>query len=136
MEAGYSLVADFDIAVTQTPAVQVSVTQEPTLRVSAEDDPEVAVAVTTVEPPDIEVSVSPPLRVEVLPVGGGDDLSYIHTQNIAASTWSITHNLGKFPSVTLVDGTGSEMEATVVHGSTNSLTVTFSQAESGQAYLN
>ncbi len=60
---------------------------------------------------------------------------YEHTQNSASSTWTISHNLGRVPSVTLVDGTGSEMESTVTHIDENTAVVTFSQPESGKAYL-
>ena len=57
-------------------------------------------------------------------------------QNLAATTWDITHNLAKFPSITVID-TGN----TVVFGeydyvSNNRVLLTFSAAFAGKAYLN
>jgi len=57
-------------------------------------------------------------------------------QGVPATTWDITHNLGKFPSITVID-TGN----TVVFGeydyvSNNRVTLTFSAAFAGKAYLN
>ena len=57
-------------------------------------------------------------------------------QAAAATTWDITHNLGKFPSITVID-TGN----TVVTGEYNYVSnirviLTFSAAFAGKAYLN
>ena len=57
-------------------------------------------------------------------------------QGAASTTWDITHNLGKFPSITVID-TGN----TVVTGEYNYVSnirviLTFSAAFAGKAYLN
>jgi len=65
-------------------------------------------------------------------VSGGN---YKFTQNSPASTWTITHNLGYFPNVSVVDSGGSQVEGSVVWTSNNALTVSFSAAFSGVAYL-
>ena len=62
--------------------------------------------------------------------------TFIFTQGVAATTWDITHNLGKFPSITVID-TGN----TVVTGEYNYVSnirviLTFSAAFAGKAYLN
>ena len=62
--------------------------------------------------------------------------AYIHDQSIPASTWSITHNLNKYPSVTIVDPANSEIIGEVVYVNTNTLTLTFSASFSGKAFLN
>lgn len=70
------------------------------------------------------------------PAGSGGDLSYTHVQATASATWLVTHNLGKIPSVTVIDSAGSEVEGDVAYTSANSLTLNFSAAFSGTAYLN
>jgi hypothetical protein len=39
--------------------------------------------------------------------GGGSDAYYRHVQSVAAAVWTVVHNLGKFPSVSVVDSTGT-----------------------------
>ena len=62
--------------------------------------------------------------------------AYVHTQAVPAASWSITHNLGKYPSVSIVDSANSEVIGEVVYNTNNQLTVSFSAAFSGKAYLN
>jgi hypothetical protein len=62
-------------------------------------------------------------------------VSYTHNQAAASATWTITHNLGYFPNVTVVDSTGTVCEGDLVYTSNNVLTLTFSQAISGTAYV-
>ena len=64
------------------------------------------------------------------------DKHYVHTQATAAATWEITHNLNKYPSVTVIDSAGSEVEGDIDYTSANVVTLTFSGAFSGKAYLN
>ena len=69
------------------------------------------------------------------------DITYTHNQSSTSDTWTITHNLNRFPSVTVVDSTNTIVIGTVVYNSVNQLTITFFQAGSalafsGKAYLN
>lgn len=57
-------------------------------------------------------------------------------QLAAADTWSIPHNLNKYPSVTVVDSAGTTVFGDVHYESLNKLTVCFSVAFAGEAYLN
>lgn len=66
----------------------------------------------------------------------GGDLSYIHSQLTPASTWIITHNLGKHPSVSVVDSSGNWVIGDVSYPSANTVTITFGAAFGGIAYLN
>lgn len=68
-------------------------------------------------------------------VGPDSPFAYVHTQGIAASTWVITHNLGFYPNVTVIDSSGSEVEGDIVYTSSNVVTITFSAAFGGVAYL-
>lgn len=62
--------------------------------------------------------------------------AYFHDQGIPDSTWTITHNLNKYPSCVVVDSGGTTVMGQITFITTNSLTVTFSGAFSGSAYLN
>lgn len=62
--------------------------------------------------------------------------SHIHTQTIAAVQWTVTHNLGKYPSVSIVDSADEEVIGEVEYIDTNSLTIKFTAAFSGKAFIN
>lgn len=62
--------------------------------------------------------------------------TYTFTQSVAAQVWTITHNLNAYPSVVYVDINGNEGYADVQYLNANTLTLTFSGATSGKAYLN
>ena len=59
-----------------------------------------------------------------------------HAQGVASSTWTVTHNLNKFPSVTIVDSNEEQIFGVVDYQSANTIVLTFSAAISGKAYLN
>lgn len=65
-----------------------------------------------------------------------DDVFYTHTQVSASNSWVIIHNLGKKPSVTIVDSGDNVVIGDVIYNSVDQLTVNFSAAFSGKAYLN
>jgi hypothetical protein len=75
-----------------------------------------------------------------LPSGGGgtgvDDKHYIHNQSTASATWSVTHNLSKKPSVSVVDTSGNVIEGSIKYTNLNSLIIKFNASFSGEAYLN
>ena len=62
--------------------------------------------------------------------------TYTHNQAVPSASWVINHNLGRKPSVTVIDSAGDECAGLVDYTSSNSLTLTFSAAFSGYAYLN
>lgn len=62
--------------------------------------------------------------------------TYLHDQGLAASTWTITHSLGKYPSCAVTDSGGTTIIGQISYTTTNSLTITFIGAFSGKAYLN
>jgi hypothetical protein len=67
---------------------------------------------------------------------GAGDIHYEYDQSIAAATWNINHSLGKFPSVSIVDTSGDLVRGQINYIDNNSLTITFSAAFAGKAYLN
>jgi hypothetical protein len=62
--------------------------------------------------------------------------TYVFSQTTPATTWTINHNLNKFPNVDLVDVNGQLVEAEVDYVSANEVTVGFAIATAGTAYLN
>ena len=67
----------------------------------------------------------------VLPITG----NYTHNQSTASSTWTITHNLGYRPAVSVVDSGGNHVVGDVNYVSVNALTISFSAPFGGSAYL-
>ena len=65
-----------------------------------------------------------------------DDKNYVHPQGVPAAVWVITHNLGKRPSVTVVDSARTQVFGCVNYVNDNVCTVTFSAPFSGEAYCN
>lgn len=66
----------------------------------------------------------------------GTSTTYTHTQSSASTSWVITHNLNKKPSVTIVDSGGNVQIGEIRYDSNNQVTVTFAAAFGGYAYLN
>jgi hypothetical protein len=69
-------------------------------------------------------------------LNGVGDANYRHEQAVAAAVWDITHNLAKYPSVTVLDSAGTECEGALEYLSVNALRLTFAAAFGGVAYLN
>lgn len=64
------------------------------------------------------------------------DKDFVYIKSTPNKIWEITHNLDKYPSVTIVDSAGSVVMGDITYTSKSTLTVTFSAAFSGKAYLN
>lgn len=62
-------------------------------------------------------------------------VSYKHMQIAPATIWTIAHNLHFLPNVTVFDSGGTQIEGNVTHNNTNSLSIQFSAAISGNAVL-
>ena len=76
----------------------------------------------------------------IISIGGGSDkhsaFSDYYEVAQATNPWVVTHNLSKFPSVTVVNRNNVEVKAKVTHNSNNQVTITFSGATAGKAYFN
>jgi len=70
------------------------------------------------------------------------DATYAHNQINASTTWTINHNLNKFPSVSIKFSSSNQVYenvgafAGVQYIDQNNLTINLAAAESGYAYLN
>lgn len=61
---------------------------------------------------------------------------FVFNQGVPSDTWVITHNLGRFPSVTVVDSAGQTWSIKPIYDSQDQITIRFAFAFSGRAYLN
>lgn len=90
-------------------------------------------SVTTGNTPAVSITgASPNQTIDfVIPIGG----TFTHNQMISATTWTITHNLGFYPNVTVSDSAGTIIEGQVEYPDVNTVVLTFSSAFAGKAYL-
>lgn len=68
--------------------------------------------------------------------GSGTGVSLVFQFSTPATTWTITHNLGLYPSVTTVDSSGEVILGDVTYVDNDTITVDFGEAISGEAYIN
>ncbi len=62
-------------------------------------------------------------------------VAYSHQQWVASQVWTINHNLGIRPTVSILDAGGNEIEAEVAHLSANQLQIRFVLPVAGLARL-
>ena len=68
--------------------------------------------------------------------GKDTDKNYVFVQGVPATTWTIQHNLEKFPSITVIDSGNTVVIGQYTYINNNNVTLTFSAAFAGKAYLN
>jgi hypothetical protein len=69
-----------------------------------------------------------------LPTQGVPTFEY--EQIVPSTSWEITHNLSKFPSITVIDSGDTVVAGEYVYNSNNKVTLNFSAGFAGKAYLN
>lgn len=62
--------------------------------------------------------------------------TFVFTQGSPSNTWNINHTLNKYPSVSIVDSANNEVDGDVNYVDASNITLTFSSAFSGKAFLN
>jgi hypothetical protein len=62
--------------------------------------------------------------------------TFVFNQNTVATTWNIQHNLGKFPSVSVINNNNVIINGEVTYIDNNNVQLNFSAGFSGKAYLN
>ena len=65
-----------------------------------------------------------------------NDKNFVYVQATSSDIWEITHNLNKYPAVTVVDSGGSVVIGEIVYIDKNNVRITFTSAFSGKAYFN
>jgi hypothetical protein len=64
------------------------------------------------------------------------DKNFVWTQSVLESTWQVTHNLNKYCSVEVVNDTNDIIYPNIEYTSPNTVTITFSTPQKGQAFFN
>lgn len=98
--------------------------------VSAGDVPGTA-GVVAVDP---ETGTAYRIATNSLGGGGGGAVNYLHSQASSSATWTVNHNLGFRPVVSVRSPGGVEVEAEVTHTSVNQCVVTFAAPYTGSVF--
>jgi phosphosulfolactate phosphohydrolase-like enzyme len=69
-------------------------------------------------------------------VGGGIGATFVYTQSSPANNWIVNHDLDKYPSITILDTEGFQVEADVEYTSLNQVVLTFNPAFAGKVIAN
>jgi uncharacterized alpha-E superfamily protein len=64
------------------------------------------------------------------------NLNYTYIQQIPSSYWTVIHNLGKIPSITIIDTAGTQVWADIINVTPNSFDVVLQYPMSGMAVCN
>ena len=64
------------------------------------------------------------------------DKTFVFTQAAPATVWNILHNLGKFPSVSVINNNDIVINGEVTYIDNNNVQLNFSAGFTGKAYLN
>ncbi len=70
------------------------------------------------------------------PPGGGAGATYTHIQTLPSSVWTVAHNLGRYPSITVVDNLGAALIADVRYLDDAIAQISHSVPLIGRAYCN
>lgn len=62
--------------------------------------------------------------------------TFTFNQAVSTATWTINHNLGMFPSVSVIDSVGNFVTGNINYIDDRNLEITFKSAFKGKAYLN
>jgi len=103
---------------------------EQTTRVTITED---ATTVRVVESEQVTVRE---IGIQGPPGPPGTDLTYVHNQLVASDTWTIHHQLGKYPSIMVVDSGGDVVAGDITYNDINAAIVRFSVPFGGQAFCN
>lgn len=76
-----------------------------------------------------------PVNQVITPEPGAGS-TYTWTQSISLAVWTVPHNLGRFPSVTVVDNLNNKIEPDIQYLDNNNIQITHGVALVGKAYLN
>lgn len=85
----------------------------------------------------LNITIDNTVKLTTVGGAGGGNVSFIFVQNTTASVWTISHGMGRYPSVITVDSGGNEFKGQIKYIDANNLTVTWlGVGFSGTAYLN
>lgn len=90
----------------------------------------------------IPISTQAPLSVAQIltgppgPAGPAGDSTYaIYEFSAPSSVWTINHTLGRFPDVTVLDSTGTEVLTDIDRPTISQVVITFASPTTGRVFL-
>ena len=123
-------------------AVSVNTVQDVGVINLEDNAPDLSIQISNVEPSSMVQSVNGKIGHVVLdypdintsPV---NHVKYVHSQSTVSNDWTITHNLGYFPNVTILDNENPPriVEADIRYLNTSSVRIIMNTSMSGTAYL-
>ena len=66
---------------------------------------------------------------------GSENSTVVHDQASANATWTMTHNLGRYPAIDIIDSAGNHVIGDIKHNSVNQAVATFDNAFAGKAII-
>lgn len=64
------------------------------------------------------------------------DKNFVHIQSVPSAIWTVTHNLNKYPAVSITDSANEEVIGEVNYVDLNTVIIEFSAPFSGKAFFN
>jgi hypothetical protein len=140
-------VTEINVNITEAPPVQVEI-EEPTGPPTIIEVPVPEVVEVQVSGPQGPVGPEGKSAYEIAVENGfsgteaqwlasfGGDASYRHVQSTPSADVTVTHNLGKFPAISVKDSSGQAVYGSYQYIDTNTVRVLFSSAFSWEAIFN
>jgi hypothetical protein len=129
-------------AVEEIDSVSVNTVQDVDIIVLEDNAPNLNVQVSEVAPSSMVQSVNGKTGhvtidypdINASPV---NHVRYVHNQTVVSNDWTINHNLGFFPNVTILDNDSPPriIEADIRYLNTSSVRIIMNTSMSGTAYL-
>ena len=83
---------------------------------------------------DNDYLIGKPIYLGITSLSTATNNTQTHTQSVASTTWTITHNFDKNPSVTILDSENNVIYTSIKH-TINSVILTFCVPVAGKAIL-
>jgi hypothetical protein len=128
---GVAVVETSTIVTVATPSGGVSAVEAPTI-VTVESQTDTVVVAETAT---IVTVAAPGPQGPPGPAGAVGGAPFTYIRDTPAATWPISHGLGRYPQVTIVDPLGNRRISDVVYADINNVSVIHSEPLVGAAYL-
>lgn len=117
--------------------MNITVSESAPLEVVVHEDgqPDITLTTTTIGTVVVSEAIGPKGE-KGDPGDAGTDKNYVHDQGSADTTWTVEHNLDKYPAIQVVDSGGNLLYPQITHDSLEQATITFDYGFSGKAVCN
>lgn len=118
--------ADFDLEITEGPQWTLEVTPVESFDAEIFAQDPVVLEVNNSDNVSLEISSSPLIVIDV-------GVGYVHSQTASSQTWTVNHNLGYIPNVSILSPGNVLVMAAITHTNINQFTVSFNGPQTGTA---